>query len=54
MPIETTIETLLKDIKVMPPSKEKILQHKFGINPKMLNRVQDSRTLRESLQKMNA
>jgi len=54
MAVETTIETLLKDIKVMAPSKEQILQQKFGINPKMLNRVQDSKTLRDSLQKMNA
>jgi hypothetical protein len=54
MPTETTIETLLKDIKVMAPSKEQILQQKFGINPKNLNRINNSKTLRDTFQKANA
>jgi LysM repeat protein len=54
LPTETTIETLLKDIKVMAPSKEQILQQKFGINPKTLNRINNSKTLRDTFQKANA
>ena len=54
MPNETTIETLLKDIKMMAPSKDQILQQKFGINPKTLNRINNSKTLRDTFQKANA